>query len=90
MEIIILEIILLLIYLLLFLQLLITKVYEENLFIFGKTVEGIYFTDRWKDSKRLEANLTHDINTILICPKRWGKTSLVNFYLKVLPLIDSE
>ncbi len=29
------------------------------------------------DAKHLEANLTHGINTIIISPRRWGKTSLV-------------
>ncbi|MBP5716131.1 MAG: ATP-binding protein [Bacteroidales bacterium] len=49
----------------------------ENPFVFGKAVEGIYFTDRVEDAKRLSANLTHGINTILISPRRLGKTSLV-------------
>ena len=50
---------------------------EENPFVFGKAVEGRYFTNRTKDAEHLEANLTHGINTILISPRRWGKTSLV-------------
>ena len=49
----------------------------ENPFVFGKAAEGTYFTDRTEDAKRLHANLTHGINTILISPRRWGKTSLV-------------
>ncbi len=49
----------------------------ENPFVFGKAVEGSYFTDREEDVKRLTANLTHGINTTLISPRRWGKTSLV-------------
>lgn len=49
----------------------------ENPFEFGRAVEDEYFTDRLEDTKRLEANLTHGINTILISPRRWGKTSLV-------------
>lgn len=49
----------------------------ENPFVFGKAAEGAYFTDRVEDSKRLAANLTHGINTVLISPRRWGKTSLV-------------
>lgn len=49
----------------------------ENPFVFGKAAEGTYFTDRIEDAKRLHANLTHGINTILISPRRWGKTSLV-------------
>ena len=50
---------------------------EENPFVFGKAVEGGFFTDRINDAEHLEANLTHGINTILISPRRWGKTSLV-------------
>ena len=49
----------------------------ENPFVFGKAAEGTYFTDRIEDAKRLHANLTHGINTIIISPRRWGKTSLV-------------
>lgn len=50
---------------------------EENPFVFGKAAEGNFFTDRIADAEHLEANLTHGINTILISPRRWGKTSLV-------------
>lgn len=49
----------------------------ENPFVFGKAAEGANFTDRQEDAKRLEMNLTHGINTILISPRRFGKTSLV-------------
>ena len=49
----------------------------ENPFVFGKAAEGTFFTDRIEDAKRLHANLTHGINTIIISPRRWGKTSLV-------------
>lgn len=56
-----------------------------NPFVFGKAAEGEYFTDRQEDARRLKANLTHGINTILISPRRWGKTSLVK---KVISEID--
>lgn len=59
----------------------------KNPFVFGKAAEGNYFTDRVEDAKRLKANLTHGINTILISPRRWGKTSLVK---KVLSDIDDH
>ena len=59
---------------------------QENPFVFGKAAEGTYFTDRTEDARRLTANLTHGINTILISPRRWGKTSLVK---KVIAEIDS-
>lgn len=57
----------------------------ENPFVFGKAAEGSFFTDRTEDARRLTANLTHGINTILISPRRWGKTSLVK---KVIREID--
>ncbi len=50
----------------------------ENPFIFGSATSGEWFTDREEDVKRLLANFTHSINTILISPRRWGKTSLVH------------
>ncbi|MCQ2196777.1 MAG: ATP-binding protein [Bacteroidaceae bacterium] len=59
----------------------------ENPFIIGKAAEGEYFINRTEDRKRLEANLTHGINTIIISPRRWGKTSLVK---KVMSDIDRE
>ena len=49
----------------------------ENPFVFGRAAEGPYFTDREEDARRLTTNLTHGIHTILISPRRWGKTSLV-------------
>ena len=50
---------------------------KENPFIFGKAADGTFFTDRTEDARRLSTNLTHGINTTLISPRRWGKTSLV-------------
>lgn len=46
-------------------------------FLFGKTVSEDEFTNRQADIKRLTANLQNHINTILISPRRWGKSSLV-------------
>lgn len=46
-------------------------------FLFGKTVSEDAFTNRQADIKRLTANLQNRINTILISPRRWGKSSLV-------------
>ena len=59
----------------------------ENPFIIGKAAEGDYFINRMEDRKRLDANLTHGINTIIISPRRWGKTSLVK---KVLNDISDD
>jgi hypothetical protein len=46
-------------------------------FLYGKIVEGKYFTNRDNEIARLSANFTNRINTILISPRRWGKSSLV-------------
>ena len=46
-------------------------------FIFGKTAESMNFTDREAETARLVDNFTSVINTVLISPRRWGKTSLV-------------
>ncbi len=47
-------------------------------FIFGKIAEGKNFTDREFETKRLVLNFSDKVNTILISPRRWGKSSLVN------------
>ena len=46
-------------------------------FIFGKPVDGEYFTDREEELKRLAANFRGGVSTLLLSPRRWGKTSLV-------------
>ena len=46
-------------------------------FIFGKAVSDEYFTDRKEETKKLKANFKYGINTIIISPRRYGKTSLV-------------
>ena len=53
------------------------KFMEGQPFVFGSAVTGVNFTDREEDCKHLIANFKHGINTILISPRRWGKTSLV-------------
>ncbi|MCL2028739.1 MAG: ATP-binding protein [Bacteroidales bacterium] len=49
----------------------------ENPFYFGRMVSDDAFTDREKETERLVANFRNGINTILISPRRWGKSSLV-------------
>jgi len=46
-------------------------------FVFGKSSDLINFTDREEESQRLEMNFKSLINTMIISPRRWGKTSLV-------------
>lgn len=54
-------------------------------FIYGMSVEGDNFTDREVETKRLKLNFENGINSILISPRRMGKTSLVK---KVIRMID--
>ena len=60
---------------------------KEAPFVFGVRVEGDSFTDRREETERLKANFTYGVNTILISPRRMGKTSLVD---KVCSLVESE
>ena len=49
----------------------------EKPFIYGKLAIGSDFTDRKMEVSRLRQNFQSGVNTILISPRRWGKTSLV-------------
>ena len=46
-------------------------------FVYGVAVSGDNFTDRKKETKRLKMNFESGVNTILISPRRMGKTSIV-------------
>ncbi|MCL2097295.1 MAG: ATPase [Bacteroidales bacterium] len=46
-------------------------------FIYGKSSDSLNFTDRKDETKRLERNFKSLVNTTIISPRRWGKTSLV-------------
>lgn len=50
---------------------------ENKPFVFGVATSDPNFTDRKQETERLLSNFRHGINTILISPRRWGKTSLV-------------
>jgi len=56
-------------------------------FIFGIPVEDSHFIGREGEINRLATNFKYGMNTILISPRRWGKTSLVN---KVAGLVTSK
>jgi len=49
----------------------------KNQFIYGKIATGESFTDREEEQRQLMSNFDSGINTIIISPRRWGKTSLV-------------
>ncbi|TNE55270.1 MAG: ATP-binding protein [Bacteroidetes bacterium] len=50
----------------------------ESPFKYGTTVSGGAFTDREDSAQKLYDNLTQGINTLIISPRRWGKSSLVD------------
>ena len=50
---------------------------SDSLFTYGKPAKGTSFTDREKECGQLVDNFKYGINTFLISPRRWGKTSLV-------------
>jgi hypothetical protein len=45
--------------------------------VFGKLVVEADFTDIVAETRRLISNFNSSVNTILISPRRWGKSSLV-------------
>lgn len=60
---------------------------DEIPFVFGVKVEGDNFTDRKVETENLLMNFQYGVNTILISPRRMGKTSLVD---KACSLVDKE
>lgn len=50
---------------------------ENKPFVFGVAASGDNFTDRESETARLLMNFRSGVNTVLISPRRWGKTSLV-------------
>jgi uncharacterized protein len=56
-------------------------------FNFGRTVKNDSFTNREAEIKKLISNFENKINTIIISPRRWGKSSLVE---KVGGLVKSK
>lgn len=50
---------------------------ENKPFVFGVAASGDNFTDRKSETARLLTNFRSGVNTVLISPRRWGKTSLV-------------
>lgn len=46
-------------------------------FVFGKLAVDQNFTNRDKERQRLTGNFSGLVNTVLISPRRWGKSSLV-------------
>ena len=55
---------------------------KNNPFKFGTIVEGEYFTDRIEEQRQVKEILTSSNHLILISPRRYGKTSLVQKVVK--------
>ena len=60
----------------------------EKSFVYGIAVTDYNFTGRKEETRRLMANFEGGINSILISPRRWGKTSLVDHVHR--QLMDSD
>ena len=58
--------------------------FMEKSFVYGIAVTDYNFTGRVEETRRLKANFEGGINSILISPRRWGKTSLVDHVCKLL------
>ena len=52
-------------------------------FVYGKIVHAENFTDREKETSLLVTNFNSLINTIIISPRRWGKSSLVTKAIEI-------
>ena len=59
-------------------------------FVFGKLAEGKEFTNREQETKTLIENFDAGINTIIISPRRWGKSSLVKHATEKLKRKDKN
>jgi uncharacterized protein len=49
----------------------------ETPFAYGRLVTDQNFTNRMEEIKQISQNFTSGTNTVLISPRRWGKSSLV-------------
>lgn len=56
----------------------------EAPFVYGRIADEQNFTDRKDEVLLLNQNFNNLINTIIISPRRWGKTSLVNKCARLL------
>ncbi|MFT3753267.1 MAG: ATPase [Paludibacter sp.] len=60
---------------------------SDTPFVYGKMADSHNFTDRVQETGYLTNNFKGLINTIIISPRRWGKTSLVN---KVAAVVSTD
>lgn len=59
-------------------------------FKYGKVIEPVFFVNRERELLLLQRNFNSKINTILISPRRWGKSSLVKKAASELALSNKK
>jgi uncharacterized protein len=57
---------------------------KSSPFSYGSTVSKHSFTNRESEVRKLTANLLGGINTMVISPRRWGKSSLVEHVTNII------
>ena len=62
----------------------------ETPFVFGKIATDKNFTDREQETSALVGYFTSLANTIIISPRRWGKSSLVNKAAQLATAQDTD
>ena len=62
----------------------------ETPFVFGRIATDKNFTDRVEETRQLVAQFKSLINTIIISPRRWGKSSLVERASEIALLEDDR
>ncbi len=62
----------------------------ETPFVFGKLAVQQNFTNRDKERQRLSGNFSGLVNTVLISPRRWGKSSLVQRVAEEAMVADKD
>jgi len=63
---------------------------KDSPFIYGTTVSEQSFTNREEETAKLCSNLLNGINTMIISPRRWGKSSLVEKAIAVINKKDKK
>jgi len=63
---------------------------KSSPFIYGTTVSGAGFINRKEEIRKLTGNLRAGINTTIISPRRWGKSSLVEKTMSSISKSDRE
>lgn len=62
----------------------------ESPFIYGHLAIGKTFTNRETETKMLSSNFQNGLSTVLISPRRWGKSSLVQKAAEVAMANDKQ